>query len=89
MPLDVWKDHKKLSKFLHEVHEAVNKMMTACQQQTRLVANELVARPTYAEEFENIRSNIHTVVKKKQDGTFSGVGGSTTERIDKIQSAAI
>ena len=89
MPIDVWKDHKKLSKFLYEVHEAVNKILSACQQQTRLVANELVARPTYAEEFENIRSNIHTVVRKKQDGTFSGVGGSNTERIDQIQSGAI
>ena len=29
---------------------------------TETVADELVARPTYREEFENIRHNVHKVI---------------------------
>ena len=32
------------------------------QKQTELTANELVSRPTYVEEFQNIRENVHKVV---------------------------
>ena len=55
LPADAWKDHKKLTRFLGEVQTYMNKIIKACQIQTKLTATELVARPTYAEEFENIR----------------------------------
>ena len=72
---DAWKDHKKLTKFLSEVMTYINKIVKGCQLQTRLTASELVSRPTYAEEFQNIRENIHKAVVPENDGTFSD-GGS-------------
>jgi len=74
LPADAWKDHKKLTRFLGEVHEYLNRLVRACQMQTRLMATELVARPTYAEEFQNIRGNMAKAVAQNYDGTFSDVG---------------
>ena len=62
LPPDAWKDHKKLTRFLGEVQTYVNKLVKACQIQSRLTATELVARPTYSEEFQNIRDNVHKAV---------------------------
>ena len=62
LPADAWKDYKKLTKFLSEVQVQLNLIVKACQIQTRLTATELVARPTYAEEFVNIRDKIHKAV---------------------------
>ena len=64
LPADAWKDHKKLTRFLGEVHEYLNRIVRACQMQTRLMATELVARPTYAEEFQNINGNLHKAVRE-------------------------
>ena len=58
LPANAWKDHKKLTRFLQDVTDYVNKIIRACQIQSRLIATELVARPTYAEEFQNIRNKI-------------------------------
>ena len=41
-------------------------MLVKCaQQQTKLTASELVSRPTYLEEFENIRDNYVKAIKAK------------------------
>ena len=31
LPADAWKDHKKLTRFLGEVHEYLNRLVRACQ----------------------------------------------------------
>ena len=80
LPTEVWKDQKRLSRFLFEVHDQMNRLVKACQQQTRLTARELVARPTYAEEFENIRESVQKVVK--EEGTardFSPMPGISAQ----------
>ena len=74
IPQDAWKDHKKLTRFLTEIQGTINRLVKACQVQSRLTANELVARPTYAEEFQNIRDSVHKAVAPNYDGTFSDVG---------------
>ena len=51
LPRDVYKDQKKLNVFLNQVHVMLNKLLRSCQNFTKLMATELVARPTYAEEF--------------------------------------
>ena len=80
-PTEAWKDQRKLSKFLYGIHEVVNTLIRACQQQSRLVANELIARPTYAEEFQNIRKDVHKVVAPNNNGTFSCVGSDIESRL--------
>ena len=35
------------------------------QQQTKLTASELVLRPTYKEEFQNIRDNVHKAIQPR------------------------
>ena len=77
---DTWKDHKKLTKFLENVRDSINALNKACQVQTRLVATEMIARPTYAEEFTSIRENIHKVVIPNNDGTFSDLGSQRSGR---------
>ena len=62
LPNDAWKDHKKLTKFLQDVMLTVNRLIKGAQRQTKTTANELVARPTYAEEFANLRENVHKVI---------------------------
>lgn len=47
----------------------------------------MIARPTYSEEFSNIRENIHKVLVPNNDGTFSDVSsrsGSFRSRKSKI-----
>ena len=58
-PVDVIKDSKRLSNCIYEMLDHINLILKACQAQSRLVANELIARPTYAEEFMNLRNNLH------------------------------
>ena len=40
---------------------------------TKTMATELVARPTYVEEFQNIRDNVHKAVAPNNDGSYSDV----------------
>lgn len=37
---------------------ALNKLIVGVREQTKLTANELVLRPTFTEEFENLRDNM-------------------------------
>ena len=62
LPAECARDHRKLQRFLLEIERTVNKIIRGVQKQTELTATELVARPTYAEEFQNIRENVHKVV---------------------------
>ena len=62
MPTDTGKDQKKLGRFLYDVQRTINRLLMGCKQLSRLTATELVARPTYTEEFQNIRDNVHEIV---------------------------
>ena len=62
MPTDIARDMKKLTKFLSDFTEQYNKLIKGIAKFNRLTAAELIARPTYAEEFQNIRENVHKVV---------------------------
>ena len=62
VPQDISRDVKKLTKFLMEMSEQFNRMIKGVQKFNRLAAGELIARPTYAEEFQNIRENVNKVV---------------------------
>lgn len=73
VPKDVTRDHKKLLIFLEDLHKTVNRLIRGAKEQTMLTATELVARPTYAEEFQNIRDNMHKAVAQGDDGNFSDV----------------
>ena len=64
---NVCKDSKKLEKLLSDMAKAINTIVKCCQQQTRLTATELVGRPTYVEEFNNIRDNINLAIKPKEE----------------------
>ena len=44
------------------MEKTINKLVKGVQKQSKLTAKELIARPTYAEEFQNIRENVHKVV---------------------------
>ena len=50
-----WKDGNKLQKLLEMLSHQMNRILKACVEQTQLTATELAARPTYIEEFNNIR----------------------------------
>ena len=80
VPKDVTRDHKKLLSFLEDLHKHVNRLIRGSKEQTVLTANELVARPTYAEEFQNIRDNMHKVVAQGSDGAFSDVASQLSHR---------
>ena len=62
VPQDIQRDVKKLSKFLNEMSDQFNRMIKGVQKFNRLTAGELIARPTYAEEFQNIRENVNKVI---------------------------
>ena len=63
----VWKEGKKLEKLLTDICKVVNSLVTCSQKQTRLTATELVARPTYVEEFENLRDNINKAIMPRDE----------------------
>lgn len=51
----------------------------------------MIARPTYSEEFANIRENIHKVIVPNNDGTFSDVSscsGSFRSKKSKVSKIA-
>ena len=56
------KDPKRLQRFLEQVEKAINKLIRGCQRQTILTADELISRPTFKEEFDNIRNQNSKVV---------------------------
>lgn len=84
---DAYKDQKKLNMFLKGTETMLNKLLRACQVLTKLTASELVARPTYAEEFNNIRSNVHKAVAQNADGTFSDVASQISGRFSPRRTA--
>ena len=63
VPDMVWRDGKKLGKLLDDLVEAVNALTKCAIQQTQMTATEMIARPTYAEEFQNIRDNLKKAIK--------------------------
>lgn len=67
----VWKDGKKVEKLLGELCSTVNRLVKGAIMQTKLTATELVARPTYAEEFANIKDNVNKAIRptKSEAGT--------------------
>ena len=73
LPKTAYKDQKRLSEFLNDVSIMLNRLLRSCQNLTKLTATELVARPTYAEEFQNIRSSVHKAVTMNNDGSYSDV----------------
>ena len=58
LPPDAWRDHKKLTAFLTEVTDTVNKLVEAVTKHVKNTGIELAARPTYAEEYVHIRDNM-------------------------------
>ena len=59
----VCKDVRALEKCLEGIAHTINVIVRCAQQQTKLTASELVARPTFVEEFENIRENVIKAVE--------------------------
>lgn len=51
VPNDIHRDAKKLAKFLEDLTDSFNKLVKGVQRFNRISASELMARPTYAEEF--------------------------------------
>lgn len=80
LPANAWKDHKKLTRYLADVEDYVNKILRACQIQSRLIATELVARPTYAEEFQNIRNNVTDTIRQGDDGGYAEVASQHSQQ---------
>ena len=86
LPADAIRDSEKLTKFLEDVEITVNRLIKGVKKQTTMTSNELVARPTYAEEFQNIRENVHKVVLSSlpedwvDEATKSNVRRSRTYR---------
>jgi len=58
LPLDAWRDHKKLTKFLGDVEKSVNKQIAGVTKMMDTFTNELMARPTYAETYWNFKLNM-------------------------------
>ena len=52
------KDSKLTLKLLKEMCFTINTLTRCANMQTRITASELVARPTYVEEFQNIKDNV-------------------------------
>ena len=69
----IWKDGKRLEKLLEDICKTVNALTKCAAQQTRLTATELVARPTYIEEFQNIRDNVNRAILPKEDVAALGI----------------
>ena len=65
----VCKDTRLLEKCLEGIAHTINVIVRCAQQQTKLTASELVARPTYIEEMENIRDNVVKAISAK-NSTF-------------------
>ena len=68
VPTGVIKDSKKLTALLKEMCYTINTLTRCANIQTRITASELVARPTYVEEFQNIKDKVQMVIKAKIDG---------------------
>lgn len=68
LPADAHRDGKKIARFLETVEQALNKLIAGAKQQTKITARELVARPTYAEEFDNLRDNLNPKVMQDYSG---------------------
>lgn len=64
--VNVTNDRKKLEKLLLDLCKTVNALTKCCAQQTRLTATELLARPTYVEELNNIRDNVNKAILPKE-----------------------
>ena len=64
-------------------------MIRGMKKQTELTAKELVGRPTYKEEFENVRHNVHKVIlnsnninmSNESDGQESHAGKSARSKM--------
>ena len=61
----VCRDTRQLEKCLEGIAHTINVLVRCAQHQTKLTASELVARPTYVEEMENIRSNVVKAISAK------------------------
>ena len=62
VPGDIQRDVKKLTQYLKDLTDSFNKLMKGVQRFNKISANELMARPTYAEEFQNIRDGVNKVI---------------------------
>ena len=86
LPKDCARDLKKIKKFLEDVEKNFNKLLRGCIQLTQLTADEMVARPTYKEEFENIRHNVHKVILNTSNMDESNGLESSLSRVTKQKS---
>lgn len=59
LPHEVARDAKRLARFLENLEGTINKLIIGVKQHQRLIARELVIRPTYLEEAENLRDNLN------------------------------
>ena len=66
VPVNVSKESKRLEKLLIDICKTINALTKCCAMQTRLTATELVARPTYVEELQNIKDNVSKAVISKE-----------------------
>ena len=64
----VVKDNKLMLKLLKEMCSNINTLTRCANMQTRITASELVARPTYVEEFQNIKDNVQVAIRPKKNG---------------------
>ena len=53
------RDLKKICRFLESVETCLNKLILGVKQHQKLMAKELVMRPTYEEEASNMRENLN------------------------------
>ena len=59
-----------MNSFLQKLTKTINKLIRGSQKFNNMTADQLVARPTYAEEFQNIRENVHKVVLSSLDQDY-------------------
>ena len=50
----------------------MNELVKCAIQQTEVTASELIARPTYVEEFQNIRENLKKAIKPTSTCSHQG-----------------
>ena len=79
---------KRIKKFLEDVEKSFNKLLRGCIQLTEVTADEMVARPTYKEEFENIRHNVHKVILNTSNMDESNGQESALSRATKQKSGS-
>lgn len=67
VPKGASRDGKKLENFLEEMCQLMNALVRCAIKQTRLSAREFIARPTFADQFQDIRANLNEVNEQTEN----------------------